>query len=84
MSRGRPPSRAIVTMLPAAASLAREAGSPSLSRELSDWGFLAGADRYFQGESHQLQVVDSRTFRFKSAAGAASFVAFVGSALRAM
>jgi hypothetical protein len=60
-----------------AASLAREAGSPSLSRELSDWGFLAGADRYFQGESRRLQVVDSRTFRFKTAAGAASFVAFV-------
>jgi hypothetical protein len=61
-----------------AAGLAREAQSPSLSRRLSDWGFVAGSDRYFQGESHQLQVVDSRTFRFESAAGAASFVGFIG------
>jgi hypothetical protein len=57
--------------------LAREAESPSLSRRLSDWGFLAGADRYFQGESRQLQLVDSRTLRFKNPAGAVSFVGFV-------
>jgi hypothetical protein len=59
------------------ASLAREAQSPSLVRRLSEWGFMAGADRYFQGESRQLQLVDSRTLRFRSAAGAASFVGFI-------
>ena len=60
-----------------ASQLAREAGAPALRSELGAWGFLAGADRYFQGESRQLQVVDSRMLRFSSAAGAAEFVAFV-------
>jgi hypothetical protein len=60
-----------------AAQLAREAGTPALRSDLGTWGFLAGADRYFQGESRQLQVVDSRMLRFRTAAGAAKFVAFV-------
>jgi hypothetical protein len=60
-----------------AAKLAREAGAPALRGDLDAWGFLAGADRYFQGESRQLQVVDSRMLRFRSAAGADKFVAFI-------
>lgn len=60
-----------------AARLAREAGAPQLRRQLGAWGFLGGSDRYFQGESRQLQVVDSRALRFKSAGGAAKFVGFV-------
>jgi hypothetical protein len=60
-----------------AAQLAREAGAPALRRELGAWGYLAGADRYFQGESRQLQVVDSRMLRFRNAAGAAKFIAFI-------
>ena len=60
-----------------AARLAREAGMHSLKRDLSAWGFRAGTERYFQGESRRLQVVDSRTLRFRSAAGAAAFVRFV-------
>ena len=59
------------------AELAREAGAPKLREQLRAWGFLAGADRYFQGESRQLQVVDSRALRFASASGAGEFVAFV-------
>lgn len=59
------------------AKLARETGTPGLRGQLGSWGFLDGAERYFQGESRQLQVVDSRVLRFKSAAGAASFVAFI-------
>ena len=74
---------AAVSYLPSATkpltviSLAREAQAPSLQTRLHGWGFQAGADRYFQGESRRLQVVDSRTLRFRGAAGAASFVAFM-------
>lgn len=59
------------------AGLAREAGAPQLRRQLTNWGFLVGADRYFQGESRRLQVVDSRALQFSTAAGADRFVAFV-------
>ena len=60
-----------------AVGMAREAGAPRLRRQLSSWGFLDGADRYFQGESHRLQVVDSRALRFRTATGALQFVEFV-------
>jgi hypothetical protein len=62
-----------------AASLAREAQAPGLARKLGDWGYQAGADRYFQGESRELQMVDSRTLRFGDASGASAFVSFVRS-----
>jgi hypothetical protein len=57
--------------------LAHEAGAPQLRAQLPAWGYLAGADRYFQGESRRLTVVDSRTLRFRSAQGANSFVQFM-------
>lgn len=57
--------------------LAREAGAPALRGQLGAWGFLDGADRYFQGQSRQLQVVDSRMLRFRRATGADKFIAFV-------
>jgi hypothetical protein len=60
-----------------ARSLAREAGTPSLERDLRAWGFQAGSERYFQGESRRLQVVDSRMLRFGSIIGASAFVRFV-------
>ncbi len=60
-----------------AAFLAREAEVPSLTVRLSGWGYQAGADRYFQGESKRLQVVDSRTLRFRDSAGASAYVAFM-------
>lgn len=60
-----------------ATGLAREVQTPALAGELGAWGFTAGADRYFQGESRVLQVVDSRTLRFTRAAGAASYVKFM-------
>jgi hypothetical protein len=59
------------------AGLAREAGAPTLRGQLRSWGFQTGADRYFQGESRQLQVVDSRALRFNSPSGASQFVDFV-------
>jgi hypothetical protein len=58
------------------AGLAREVGTPTLAGSLRAWGFTAGAQRYFQGESRRLQVVDSRTLRFRTAGGAQAFVAF--------
>jgi hypothetical protein len=62
-----------------AAGLAKETGLPELAGRLQGWGFQAGARRYFQGSSKRLQVVDSRTLRFASAAGAEAFVRYVGS-----
>lgn len=57
--------------------LARETQAAPLRARLRAWGFVAGARRYFQGESRNLQLVDSRTLRFRQAAGAAAFVAFL-------
>ena len=59
------------------AFLARETQAPPLRAQLRTWGFIAGALRYFQGESRQLQLVDSRTLRFRGATGAAAFVSFL-------
>ncbi len=58
-------------------SLAREAQDPSLATRLRHWGFEIAADRYFQGESRRLQVVDSRTLRFHHTAGATAFVSYM-------
>jgi hypothetical protein len=75
-------SAAAVAYLPStehrltAAGLAREIRRPSLVAALSRWGFTAGAERSFQGESHRLTVVDSRTLDFRTAAGARAFVSF--------
>jgi hypothetical protein len=60
-----------------ASDLAREIRRPSLAAALSKWGFTAGAERSFQGESRRLTVVDSRTLDFRTASGARSFVGFV-------
>ncbi|MFL5860721.1 MAG: hypothetical protein ACJ780_08075 [Solirubrobacteraceae bacterium] len=59
------------------AFLARETQVPPLRARLRAWGFIAGARRYFQGESRTLQLVDSRTLRFRGAVGAAAFVEFL-------
>jgi hypothetical protein len=60
-----------------AAFLARETQTARLRAQLRTWGFIAGARRYFQGESRTLQLVDSRTLRFRHAAGATAFVGFL-------
>jgi hypothetical protein len=66
------------TVKPLTASrLAREAQAPALRAKLGGWGFQAGRQRYFQGESRRLQVVDSRTLRFGRRAGASAFVGFM-------
>jgi hypothetical protein len=58
------------------AFLARETQTAPLRGNLRSWGFIAGARRYFQGESKILQLVDSRTLHFRGAAGATAFVSF--------
>jgi hypothetical protein len=60
-----------------AAIVAREAGDPALEGRLAEWGFDGGSARYFQGQSRRLQVVDSRTLRFRTPAGASAFARFV-------
>jgi hypothetical protein len=70
---GLPSTRTTLTP----AFLARETQAAPLQARLRRWGFIAGARRYFQGESHTLQLVDSRTLRFRAATGAAAFVAFL-------
>lgn len=59
------------------AFLAKETQASPLPVRLRSWGFIAGARRYFQGESRMLQLVDSRTLRFHGAAGATAFVGFL-------
>ena len=63
--------------------LTREAQAPDLAATLRAWDYESGSDRYFQGESRRLQVVDSRTLRFGHAPGAAAYVAFMRSHLSA-
>jgi hypothetical protein len=70
---GLPSARTTLTP----AFLARETQAAPLRAQLRSWGFIAGARRYFQGESHTLQLVDSRTLRFRGATGAAAFVGFL-------
>ncbi len=66
------------TVKPLTASrLAREAQAPGLRARLGGWGFVVGRQRYFQGESRRLQVVDSRTLRFRAGSGASAFVGFL-------
>jgi hypothetical protein len=57
-----------------AAVVAKEAGRPELAARLAEWGYDSGRNRSFQGQSKRLQVVDSRTYRFRTPAGAAAFM----------
>jgi hypothetical protein len=88
-SRTEPPAppvmpASVVPYLPShvsrvtAEDLAKDAAVSSLPATLDRQGYLAGAQRTFQGPSRRrLQVVVSRTLRFRTAAGAAAFVRFV-------
>lgn len=62
-----------------AGRLAREIRLPALADDLARWGFRAAGERSFQGESHRLNVVDSRTLDFTRPSGARAYVAFVRS-----
>jgi hypothetical protein len=60
-----------------ASDLTHESTAPGLAAGLTRWGYVAGAQRLFQGQSKTLQVVVSRTLEFRSPAGAAAYVAYV-------
>ena len=62
-----------------AADLLKDGRQPGLMDDLKRWGFRAGAQRTFQGESHRLQLVVARTLEFASAGGARSYVDYVRS-----
>ena len=58
-----------------AATLGREAAG--LSGQLAGWGYRAGSEREFKGNTGDFQDVVSRTLLFDSPAGAESFMGFV-------
>ena len=60
-----------------AGDLAGEDGLGELAGDLGRWGFVAGAERTFQGQSKRLQIVVSRTLDFRDASGARAYVRFV-------
>jgi hypothetical protein len=49
-----------------------------LTGKLRQWGFQGGWQRTFQGESRRLTLVVSRSLKFRSRAGAAAFVTYLG------
>jgi hypothetical protein len=60
------------------AELQKDANVSSMPATLGKLGYVAGAQRTFQGPSkRRLQVVVSRTLRFRTAAGAAGYLRFV-------
>jgi hypothetical protein len=67
-----------------AADLVHAAPGPMLSRSLARWGYVVGSERTFQGQSHLLQVVVSRTLQFRTATGAAAYVRYVHRNARAV
>jgi hypothetical protein len=66
-----------VTIRLTAADLGKDAVIRGLAAKISSWGYLAGRERTFQGESHRLTLVVSRALLFRSGAGARRYVAFV-------
>jgi hypothetical protein len=59
------------------AELAKDAAVRGLAAQLASWGYLAGRQRTFQGESHRLTLVISRALVFRDATGAQRYAAFV-------
>ncbi len=60
-----------------AADLGKDAVIPGLAAKISSWGYLAGRQRTFQGESHHLTLVVSRALLFRNAIGARRYLAYV-------
>jgi len=60
-----------------AADLAKDAVIAGLAAKISSWGYLAGRQRTFQGESRHLTLVVSRALLFRNALGARRYTAFV-------
>ena len=60
-----------------AADVQKDSTRPGLTAKLSRWGYRGGWQRTFQGESHRLTVVVSRSLTFGAPSGAAAFVAYL-------
>jgi hypothetical protein len=60
-----------------AADLAKDAPVHGFAAKIASWGYVAGRQRTFQGESHRLTLVISRALIFRNSAGAQHYVAFV-------
>lgn len=66
-----------VTVRLTAADLGKDAVIAGLAAKISSWGYLAGRQRTFQGESHHLTLVVSRALLFRTAVGARRYSAFL-------
>ena len=66
-----------VTVRLTPADLGKDAVIAGLAAKISSWGYLAGRQRTFQGESHHLTLVVSRALLFRNSAGARHYAAFV-------
>jgi hypothetical protein len=60
-----------------AADVQQDSSQAGLAARLRRWGYLGGWQRTFQGESHRLTLVVSRSLMFRSRLGAASFVSYL-------
>jgi len=60
-----------------AADVQKDSTRPGLTGKLSGWGYRGGWERTFQGESHRLTTVVSRSLTFGAPSGAAAFVAYL-------
>jgi hypothetical protein len=66
-----------VTRALTAAEVAKDSNLAGLAAKLRQWGYLGGWQRTFQGESHRLTLVVSRSLTFQSNPGAAAFVSYL-------
>jgi hypothetical protein len=71
------PGMPSVTVRLTAADLGKDAVIAGLAAKISSWGYLAGRQRTFQGESHHLTLVVSRGLLFRTAVGARRYSAFL-------
>ena len=67
----------VVTRELTAADVQKDSSQAGLAARLRRWGYLGGWQRTFQGESHRLTLVVSRSLAFRSDPGAAAFVSYV-------
>lgn len=66
-----------MTVRLSAGDLGKDAVIAGLAAKISSWGYLAGRQRTFQGESRHLTLVVSRALLFRNAVGAQRYWAFV-------
>jgi hypothetical protein len=72
-----------VTRVLTAAEVAKDSNLAGLAAKLRQWGYLGGWQRTFQGESHRLTLVVSRSLTFRTNPAAAAFVSYLNKHLSA-